>query len=108
MVSYSYLDSAIFIVFIWICGLVALTMMLRERKLARNGTAVLGVVRNCISKNRMFWVEYEFRPEEGVLISGDGVSADQYETGTSICILYLAENHHRNNLYPLSNYRVVD
>jgi hypothetical protein len=102
------LDSFVFGLIFMSFGSIQLIKLLRERRLAREGVAVLGVVKSCMRKNRKLWVEYEFHTEDGACMKGSSGSTDQYEAGTSIWILYLPKNHQRNHIYPLSNYRVVE
>jgi len=80
----------------------------RERSLVREGKAVPGVVTSCISKDRQFQVGYEFRTEDGTLITGKSGSEESYETGSHIWVLYLPQRPQRNCSYPLPDYRVAD
>jgi hypothetical protein len=88
------------------CGAIYMTVLWRERKLARRGKPTAGVVANCVRKNRTYWVEYRFSTEDGAQVGGRGYYSTHREPNTGIWILYLPQNPSRNGPYPLPNYRV--
>jgi hypothetical protein len=102
------LDSIGFLIFCAIMVCVALIVLHRERRLAREGKAALGVVTRCTPKDRQFRVDYDFRTEEGIPMAGGCDCKDSHETGSCIWILYLPQRPQRNRAYPLSDYRVIE
>jgi hypothetical protein len=96
-----------FQIFFALLVVAALIFLRRERRLAREGKAVPGVVTSCIRDDRQFKVKYEFRTEEGMLMTGGSSCKDFYETGTCIWILYLPQSPRRNGSYPLRDYSVL-
>ncbi len=103
-----YRDEIIFVIFLLAMGSMVLAILARERKLAREGKAALGVVTSCTPWNREFRVEYEFCTEDGVLLKGKSGCADPFEPGARIWILYLPRKPERNHCYPLEMYSVAD
>ena len=91
-----------------VIGDVVLVGLLRDRKLARYGKVALGVVRRCTRDRRLFRIEYQFQPEDGIVASGCKSGLDEYPEGTRIWILYLPANPRRNSRYPLDFFDVVD
>jgi len=76
-----------------------LAYSLRERKLVRWGKPAERTVTNCISKDRWYEVEYEFRAEDGEYASGTSDCAESYEAGQNIWIVYLPKRPGRNYAY---------
>ena len=97
----------IFLLFLTTMGGVALGVVYRDRKLARNGKATQGVVIGCVQAKRYFRVEYEFCTEDGLRLKGKSDCADEYGAGARIWILYLPQKPKRNHVYPTSFYEVV-
>ncbi|HEU5351052.1 MAG TPA: DUF3592 domain-containing protein [Terracidiphilus sp.] len=102
------LDSLALQVFLFTISVIGIAALMRDRKLARKGKAVSGVVIRCTPRNREFQVEYEFRTEDGFSMRGKCGCADSYEAGARIWILYLPHWPQRNHCYPLAYYCVVD
>lgn len=102
------LDSIVFQAFLVTMSILTLTILFRDRKLARDGKAAPGVVTSCTPKDRQFQVEYEFRREDGVLMRGKSGSHDPYQAGARIWILYLPQSPNRNRGYPLPFFEVAD
>jgi hypothetical protein len=97
-----------FQIFFALLVIVALIFLRRERRLLREGKAVQGVITSCTPHDRQFKVKYEFRTEEGILMTGHSNCKDSYETGSSIWILYLPKRPQRNCSYPLPDYCVLE
>ena len=93
--------------FFALIALAGLIYLLRERRLAREGIAALGVVTSCTLNDRRFQIKYEFRTKEGALMAGSSDCKDSRDPGASIWILYLPHRPQRNDCYPLSNFRIV-
>ena len=96
-----------FQIFFALLVIVALIYSRRERRLVREGKAVPGVVTSCTPNDRQFKVKYEFRTEDGIVMTGSSSSKDSYETGACIWILYLPKKPQRNCSYPLPGYSVL-
>jgi hypothetical protein len=101
------LDAIGFQIFCAAIVCLALFFLRRERRLACEGKAVLGVVTSCEPKDRQFRVNYDFRTDDGVLIKGGSGCKYAYKSGARIWILYLPSRPNRNGSYPLSDYRVT-
>ena len=95
-------------VFFWIIGSFALMLLLRDRKLAREGKVAAAVVTSCTRKDRRFDVEYEFCTGDGPPIKGKSDCADEFGAGTRVWVLYLPQKPRRNNIYPLSYFEIVE
>lgn len=80
-----------------------------DRHLIRDGTPSVGVITNFIrGKGRAAdAMYYEFRLDDGRIMSGSSPCVGVPEIGASICILYLPQNPQRNRQYPLRYYRVA-
>ena len=102
------LGSIGFQIFCAVIVCVALIFLRRERRLAREGKAALGVVTSCTRKDRQFRVDYDFRTEDGIPMTGGSGCKDSYEAGTCIWILYLPQKPQRNRAYPLPDYRIIE
>jgi hypothetical protein len=101
------LEYIAFQVFFMAMGGLALAVLWRDRKLAREGKVAEGVVTSCTRKDRSFRVEYEFRTEDGVPVKGSSDSVDEYGASARIWILYLPQRPRRNHIYPLSFFDVA-
>jgi len=101
------LDSIGFQIFMALMVVAALTFLRRERRLAREGRAVSGVVISCTRNDRQFKVKYEFHTEDGMLMTGSSGCKDPYETGNRIWILYLPDKPRRNVSYPIPGFSIV-
>lgn len=98
----------VFMLFLTSVGVVALVALFRDRKLARRGRPAKGVVTDCSAGKSDFRVEYEFRTEDGVPVTGHSSSPDEYGAGARVCILYLPQKPQRNSMYPLRYFEVVE
>lgn len=97
-----------FILFCTLVGVVAVVALFRDRKLAREGRPAKGVVTDCCPGKSGFRVEYEFRTDGGVPVTGHSSSPDEYGAGARVCILYLPQKPQRNSMYPLRYFEVVE
>ena len=97
-----------FQIFFWSLGAWALLFLLRDRRLARNGSVATAVVTECRPDDRRFRVEYRFRTADGVEMKGHSDSPDEYGVGATIWVLYLPQRPQRNNMYPLPLFDVVE
>jgi hypothetical protein len=86
----------------------AFSVLLRDRRLARHGKAVLGRVNSCTRKDRRFQVGYEFNTEDRMLIKGENDCRDEYGEGARIWVLYLPRKPRRNHIYPLTFYSIIE
>lgn len=102
------LDKALFSLFFIAMGSIAMTMLRRERKLAREGTVVAAIVKSCAPKAGQFQTEYDFYVNDGERMTGRSTSKESFEVGANVWVLYLAARPRRNQLYPLSLYKVVE
>jgi hypothetical protein len=84
------LDGYIFTIFFTTMGGIGVAYLMRERKLASEGRAAAGLVTSCTPQRRWFQVEYEFHTEEGESLTGKCDSADSYEVGARIWVIYLS------------------
>jgi hypothetical protein len=91
----------VFVIFFWVMGGFALVMLLRDRKLAREGKAASAIVTSCTRSDKLFRIEYEFRTEEGASMRGKSDRLEAQEAGAQIWILYLPKRPSRNQTYPL-------
>lgn len=98
----------VFMLFLTSVGVVALLALFRDRKLARRGRAAKGVVVDCSPGKSEFRVEYEFRAEDGVEVTGHSSCPDEYGIGARVWILYLPQKPQRNRMYPLRYFEVVE
>lgn len=98
----------VLMLFLTSVGVVALVALFRDRKLARRGRPAKGVVTDCTRGKSDFRVEYEFRTDGGVPVTGHSSSPDEYGAGATVCILYLPKKPQRNSMYPLRYFEVVE
>jgi hypothetical protein len=98
----------VFMLFLASVGVVALVALFRDRTLARRGRPAKGVVRDCSPGKSDFQVEYEFRTDDGVPVTGHSSSPDEYGAGARVCVLYLPQKPRRNSMYPLRYFEVVE
>jgi hypothetical protein len=96
-----------FFAFFALITVVGLIFTRRERRLVREGVAVRGAVTSCTRNDGQFKLKYEFRTEEGILMTGSSSCKNSYETGTCIWILYLPQRPQRNCSYPLPGYSII-
>jgi hypothetical protein len=89
-------------------GSVALVVLLRDRKLAREGKVAEGIVTDCAADKQQFRVEYQFSTDDGARIEGHSSCSERYEVGACIWIIYLAKKPRRNHSYPLELFRVAE
>lgn len=81
---------------------------LRERQLARVGIVVEGRVTGCELSQGPFKVYYEFTTQESTAMEGSTDSADEYEVGAPIPVIYLRNNPKRNDRYPIAGFRIAN
>lgn len=98
---------ASFQIFFWAMGGLALVALCRDRTLARKGNVASGIVTSCVSKDRSFRIEYEFRTAEGAPMKGNTDREVEYETGAKVWVLYLPQRPRRNDLYPLFLFEIA-
>jgi len=96
-----------FQVFFFAMGTFLLVILLRERKLAREGKAASATVTSCTRSDKSFSIEYEFRTEDGVPMRGKSDRAEEQKVGAQIWILYLPQRPRRSQIYPLSDFDVA-
>ena len=97
-----------FMLFLTSVGGVALVALVRDRKLAREGKPVKGVVIDCSRGKTEFRVEYEFRTDNGLQVTGHSSSPDEYGAGARVWILYLPQKPQRSRMYPVRYFEVVE
>ncbi|MGO8758494.1 MAG: DUF3592 domain-containing protein [Terracidiphilus sp.] len=97
-----------FALFFVVVGSVALVALVRDRKLAREGKPVEGIVIDCSPGKAEFRVKYEFRTDDGVPIMGLCNCTEEYEKGANIWILYLPWRPRRNHSYPMEFFSVAE
>jgi hypothetical protein len=104
----SYLFSLIPSLGMVIIGIALLFTFSRDRQLIEEGAPSAGVITNFIrGKGRTGDAMcYEFRLDDGRIMSGSSQCDVVPEIGASICILYLPQNPQRNQRYPLRYYRL--
>jgi len=80
-----------------------------ERQLISEGLPTVGTITKYNrAKGRSYAsMCYEFRLDDGRIMSGCSPCDDASEVGASVCILYLPQNPQRNGRYPLQYYRVT-
>lgn len=98
----------IFVVFFTAIGGFALLTVLKERHLARVGTAAEGVVVKCARHKRQFRVEYRFGTGDAGQIRGSCDSGEEYQEGDHIWIIYLPGRPRRNHSYPLAFVEIAE
>lgn len=98
----------VFVLFLTSVGVVALVALFRDRKLARRGRPAKGVVVDCSPSKSDFRVEYEFRTQDGLAVTGHSSSPDEYGTGARVWILYCPQKPQRNSMYPLRYFEIVE
>ncbi len=97
-----------FALFFTTMGAVALVVLLRDRKLAREGKPGQGVVIDCRPDKSEFRLFYEFRTEDGVAMNGSCNCPEECGNGGRVWILYLPNKPQRNHSYPTRYFSVVD
>jgi len=105
------LDSAWFIapfplVLFAIIFLISLRM---ERRLVADGVPAVGVITKYgHSYSSGYFANYEFRTEDGKVMTKRVGVPGPLEIGSNIRVLYLRQNPRRNQPYPSPNYRVAE
>jgi len=90
-------------------GMIFLVSLRRERQLVAEGAPAAGVILQCRYGSRSGYVaKYEFRAEDGKVITSRVGVPGSLEIGSIIWVLYLRQNPRRNQPYPSSNYRVIE
>lgn len=102
------LGPHIFMLIFPIGGAIVLGSLYRERRLARIGWVTEGKVIACAPKGSRFRVNYEFLSEDGTSFDGADEYSDEYETESSIRVIYLRKNPKMNETYPMSTYSTVE
>jgi hypothetical protein len=97
-----------FVLFLTMVGIVPLVALFRDRKLAREGKRTKGMVIDCSPGKTEFRVEYEFRTDDGVPMTGRTSVSDEYGSGARVWVLYLPQKPQRNSMYPLRYFEVAD
>ena len=96
-----------------ILGLISVIVMVFmriDRRLVAEGTPAVAVVTKFTEhhgRSGGFTIKYEFRNEDGTVITGSSECDDRPETDGSICILYMPKNPRRNQAYSTLWYRVA-
>ena len=88
-------------------GMFILWSLKQQRRLVAEGLPAAGVITGCYRVKNGWTAQYQFRTKDGTAGRGRGQAYSKFETGTTVCVLYLAENPGRNQLYPTSTYQVV-
>jgi len=83
-------------------------LAIRMAILARIGIVVVGTVTGCSPNKKLFTIYYEFTGEDNTSREGKCNLAREYETGTSIPIIYLRSNPKRNSHYPISGFSTAE
>lgn len=98
----------LFMLFFTSVGGVAFVALLRDRKLAREGRLAKGLVIDCSRGKTEFRVQYEFRADDGVRVTGHSSAPDEFGSGARVWVLYLPKKPQRNSMYPLRYFEVVE
>ena len=88
-------------------GIMFLTLLRRQARIAAEGVPVPGFVTTCFRVKSGWVVRYRFSTKDGDNARGSGQAASRLEEGTAVCVLYLPQNPKRNQMYPLTFYRVT-
>jgi len=88
-------------------GAFLLWTLRRQNRLTAEGVPAPGVVTRCVRVKNGWMVRYQFRLRDGTLGKGRCQTQRRLEAGTSVCILYRADNPRSNGVYPGCTYRVV-
>jgi len=102
------LGPHVFMLMFPIFGVVGLGYLYRERRLARFGWVTEGKVIACAPKGSRFRVDYEFLSEDGTEFDGADECSDEYETESSIRVIYSRKNPKKNDTYPMSTYGTLE
>lgn len=90
-------------------GTFSFSMLRAQRRVVAKGVPVVAVVTSCTTapKSGGFVVGYEFRTDDGTECRGRGWFGSSLETGSKVCVLYLAQKPQRNQPYPSAYYLVA-
>ena len=89
-------------------GIMFLSQFPKQRRLVSEGLPAIGVITKCGRARGGFYVNYEFRTNDGKSANGIGLCDNRRQTGENVWVLYLPQNPNRNGLYPLDYYRVEE
>jgi len=98
----------LFALFFVTMGSVTLVVLLRDRKLAREGRPARAVVIGCTRDKAQFRLLYEFGTTDGLSVEGSCNCAEEHEEGAYVLILYLPNRPSRNHSYPMEYFTVVE
>lgn len=98
----------LFMLFFSSFGVVGLGYLHRERTLARTGWVTEAKVIACAPKGSRFRIDYEFLNEDQTLFDGANENSDEYETGSTIRVIYLRKNPRRNRPYPMGAFQTIE
>ena len=80
----------------------------KQKRLMAEGIAVVGSITECGYIRYGFYVNYDFRSEDGRSWHGSGRSNNRRNIGDGVLVLYLPQNPGQNQPWPsLDLYRVV-
>jgi len=89
-------------------GFIFLMQLRGQRQLGAEGVPAAAVVTKCTRGIKGgWWVDYQFRTEDGRMAKGGGWPESRLEVGATICVLYLPQNPRLNQPYPMSYYYVA-
>jgi hypothetical protein len=92
-----------------LAGIALLISMRMERQLVVDGAPAAGVITKCSYGSRGgYTARYEFRAEDGRVMTKRVGVPGPLKVGSNIWVLYLRQNPRRSQLYPSSNYRVAE
>jgi len=89
-------------------GCIALMLVVRDRKLAREGKVAKGVVVQSTPDKTGFRLTYEFHTDDGAVVTGSCDSTEEYGKGANIWVLYLPKRPRRNHSYPLDLFSIIE
>ncbi len=93
---------------LWAVGsLFLVAMVRRQAKVAAEGVPAPGVVTKCFRIKGGWAARYQFRSKDGTIVKGRDRVHSKFDSGATICVLYLPDNPRRNYIYPLCLYRVT-
>jgi hypothetical protein len=89
-----------------VVGGALLWVLARFRKLTAEGLPAPGVVTKCVSVKGGWLMSYQFRTQEGEVLGGASQFDRKLEVGSPVCVLYLAAQPGRSQIYPTGLFRV--
>ncbi len=88
-------------------GVMLFTILRQQARVAAEGLPAAGVVTKCFRVKGGWAVRYEFRTKDGASARGGGQVSRSMDPGATVCVLYLADNPRRSQMYPMNFYRVT-